>query len=218
MPDARVKVLIVDDKANIRKTMCLILAEIGYNVSSATDGFSALREIRRESPAILLSDLNMPGMTGFELLVVVRRRFPEIQVIAMSGSFSGIEVPSGIPADAFYQKGSSMVALLQILRALPQMKRRAPAPPRAVSPLWIQCNDSDPAGSACVSVTCPECLRSFSQPLTEFGSPRCEVNCIHCGNPIQYALVEPSDQMPPQGHRREVSIPIAVQAASTSSN
>ena len=120
-------------------------------------------------PAILLSDLNMPGMTGFELLVVVRRRFPEIQVIAMSGSFSGIEVPCGIPADGFYQKGSSMVALLQILRALPQMKRRAPAPVRTMSPLWIQRNDSDSAGAACVAVTCPECLRNFSQPLTEFG-------------------------------------------------
>jgi CheY-like chemotaxis protein len=218
MLDARVKVLIVDDKATIRTTMSLVLAEMGYNVSLATDGFSALREIRRESPAILLSDLNMPGMSGFELLVVVRRRFPEIQVIAMSGSFSGIEVPSGIPADAFYQKGSSMAALLQILRALPQMKRRAPAPPRAVSPLWIQRNDSDPAGSSRVTVTCPECLRSFSQPLTEFGSLLCEVDCIHCGNAIQYALVEPSDQMPTQGHHHQGVIAVAAQAASTSSN
>lgn len=218
MPDARAKVLIVDDKAILRTTLSLVLTEIGYNVSSASDGFSALREIRRESPAILLSDLNMPGMSGFELLVVVRRRFPEIQVIAMSGSFSGIEVPSGIPADAFHQKGSSMVALLQILRALPQMKRRMPAPARTVSPLWIQRDDSDSDESACVTVTCPDCLRAFSQPLTEFGSLLCEVNCLHCGNPIQYAVVEPSDQMPPQGHHLEAGISIAAQAASTPSN
>ncbi len=218
MQDASVKVLIVDDKPTIRMTTSLVLTEIGYNVSSASDGLSALREIRRESPAILLSDLNMPGMSGFELLVVVRRRFPEIQVIAMSGSFSGIEVPSGIPADAFYQKGSSVVALLQILRALPQMKRRAPAPTRAVSPLWIQRSDSDSAESACVSITCPECLRNFSQPLTEFGSLQCEMDCAHCGNPIQYALVEPSDQMPPHGHLHQAAVAIAAQAASTSSN
>jgi CheY-like chemotaxis protein len=215
MHDTRVKVLIVDDEATIRTTMSHVLVEMGYKVSFADDGFSALREIRKEIPGILLSDLNMPGMSGFELLVAVRRRFPEIQVIAMSGSFSGVEVPSGVPADAFYQKGSSMVAMLQILRALPQMRRRAPAQPRTVSPLWIQRNLSDPSGAACVTVTCPECLRAFSQSLTGFGNLMCEVNCIHCGNPIQYAVVDPFDRMPPQASRRGARTAIADQAVPT---
>ena len=56
--------------------MSHVLTEIGYRVRSAEDGFSALREMRHEVPDILLSDLNMPGMSGFELLSVVRRRFP----------------------------------------------------------------------------------------------------------------------------------------------
>ena len=218
MSDSRVKVLIVDDKATIRTTMSLVLAEIGYEVSTADDGISALREIRNEIPGILLSDLNMPRMSGFELLEVVRRRFPEIQVIAMSGSFSGIEVPSGIPADAFYQKGSSMAAMLQILRALPQMKRRAPAPPHTVSPLWIERNLSDPSGVASVTVTCPDCRRAFSQSLTSFGNPLCEVNCTHCGNPIQYAIVEPFDRMPLQASRHGAKTVIAVQAVPTLNN
>ena len=55
---------------------------------SAEDGFSALEEIRRLTPDVLLSDLNMPHMSGFELLSVVRRRFPAIYAIAMSGAFS----------------------------------------------------------------------------------------------------------------------------------
>jgi CheY-like chemotaxis protein len=100
-----------------------LLAEIGYGVRCAEDGYSALGELRKEIPDILLSDLNMPGMTGFELLSVVRRRFPTIQTIAMSGSFSGNEVPSGVAADAFYQKGSSMGSLLRILEALPRTER-----------------------------------------------------------------------------------------------
>lgn len=90
----------------------------------AEDGLSALREIRQESPEILLTDLNMPGMSGFELLTEVRSLFPAIKVIAMSGAFCGSEVPPGVLADAFYQKGSSVSTLLQILRALPHMKCR----------------------------------------------------------------------------------------------
>jgi CheY-like chemotaxis protein len=106
--------------------MSALLAEIGHGVRCAEDGYSALRELRKEIPDILLSDLNMPGMTGFELLSVVRSRFPEIHTIAMSGSFSGDEVPSGVAADAFYQKGSSMGCLLRIMEALPRIKRMMP--------------------------------------------------------------------------------------------
>jgi DNA-binding NtrC family response regulator len=116
----------VDDKDCIRTSMSLVLEELGYSVRSAEDGRSALREIRRENPDILLSDLAMPGMSGFELLINVRRLFPAIQVIATSGSFAGNEVPDGVLADAFYPKGGSVRALLHILRSLPQMHRRTP--------------------------------------------------------------------------------------------
>ena len=92
----------------------------------AEDGHSALRQISLQSPDILLSDLLMPGMSGRELLNNVRILFPAIKVIATSGSFCGNEVPPGILADAFYSKGSSISALLQILRELPQITHRVP--------------------------------------------------------------------------------------------
>jgi len=50
MPDAKAKVLVVDDEPLVRTTMSLVLAEIGYRVRSADNGFSALREIRQEIP------------------------------------------------------------------------------------------------------------------------------------------------------------------------
>ena len=90
------RLLIVDDEPSIRESLSSVLAEIGHPVRTAEDGFSALIEIRKEIPDTILSDLNMPRMSGFEFLSVVRRRFPAIPVIAMSGAFSGDEVPSGV--------------------------------------------------------------------------------------------------------------------------
>ena len=69
-------VLVVDDKEWIRVAISLVLEEFGYSVRFAEDGHSALREIQQQNPDILLSDLTMPGMSGFELLINVRRLFP----------------------------------------------------------------------------------------------------------------------------------------------
>src|SRR5271170_206188 len=113
MPETRVKLLIVDDEVSIRTSLSLIFSELAYCVRSAGDGYSALLEIQQELPDILLSDLNMPGMSGFELLWVVRRQFPTIHVIAMSGSLSGTIVPPGVAADAFFQKGTGPAFLIK---------------------------------------------------------------------------------------------------------
>ena len=95
MPMEKVKLLIVDDDPSIRMSLSQILIASGNSVRSAVDGFSALIEIRQEAPEILLSDLNMPGMSGFELLSVVRQRFPAIQVIAMSARFPAMAYRRG---------------------------------------------------------------------------------------------------------------------------
>ena len=82
-----------------------------------------------ELPEILLADLNMPGMSGFELLSVVKLRFPAMLTVAMSGAFQGNEVPSGVLADAFYHKGSSMGSLLMILNSVHHAGPRAAQSP-----------------------------------------------------------------------------------------
>jgi CheY-like chemotaxis protein len=123
MPGAKVNLLIVDDEPSTRTAFSEIFTEFGYSVRLAEDGFSALVEIGREIPDILLSDLNMPGISGFELLAAVRDRFPAIQVIAMSGDFSGVAIPPGVCAAAFYEKGSRLGYLLQIVEAMSNAKR-----------------------------------------------------------------------------------------------
>src|SRR6202453_3425491 len=117
MSGAKINILIVDDDAELRTSLSSIFTSFGHTVRSANDGFSALAEIRQHIPNVLISDLNMPGMSGFELLSVVRRRIPEIYVIATSGAFTGDGVPHGIAADAFYEKATGLPSLLQLIQS-----------------------------------------------------------------------------------------------------
>src|ERR1700727_1746982 len=119
MPDLKASILIAEDEESVRTSLAQIFRVLGHRVRHASDGLTALIEMRQEIPDVLLSDLNMPGMSGFELLSVVRRRFPSVRVIAMSGAFSGSQIPCGVTADAFYQKGSGVSVLLKVIEKLP---------------------------------------------------------------------------------------------------
>jgi CheY-like chemotaxis protein len=203
MPDTKAKLLIVDDEPLIRTSLSLIFTTFGHSVRSAEDGFSALVEMRKEIPDILLSDLNMPGMSGFELLSVIRRRFPAVQVIAMSGAFSGDGVPAGVAADAFYEKGSNPGSLLQIVKLMTQMQRSSFQHPSTLAPIWIPKNGHDPSGVEYVMIACPDCLRTFPQVLDKAVLPIHETGCVHCARLIHYAIVQAADPAIPQTFQRK---------------
>ena len=74
-------------------------------------------------------------------------------------------MPAGIVADAFYEKGSSPGALLEMVRAMAETDRSSGQHPTTVAPIWIPKNGHDPSGDEYVMVTCPECLRTFPQVL-----------------------------------------------------
>jgi CheY-like chemotaxis protein len=116
VPHPMSNIVIVDDNTTILDLFAEVLSEHGYRVRTACDGYEALAAIRDRVPDILISDLNMPRMSGFELLSIVRRHFPAMAVIAMSAEYSGAAVPQGVAADAFYAKGSSGIdRLFEIL-------------------------------------------------------------------------------------------------------
>src|SRR5512141_2650479 len=98
------RVLVVDDDPIVLQVAHLVFTDQGYEVRTAADGFAALVELRRSTPDVIVSDLRMPNMSGFELLSVVRRRFPHIPVVAISGEFTNGS-PAGLIADAFFTKG-----------------------------------------------------------------------------------------------------------------
>lgn len=197
MTDTKTSILIVEDEPSIRVSLSQVLTEVGYQVRSAEDGFAALAELRSEVPEILLSDLNMPGMSGFELLSVVRLRFPSMHTVAMSGAFSGREVPSGVTADAFYQKGASMESLLTILSAMPHVVPfPSDEPSTALVPIWVHPEVRINGEKSYGTISCPDCLRTFSLALG--GSNRLvhEADCIYCGSLIHYAIMQPAERVP----------------------
>src|SRR2546430_12312040 len=102
------RILIVDDDQSIRVTVAMVLASKEYEVSTAENGFDALLQMKSRVPELVISDLNMPQMSGFEFLSVIRRRFPQILVVAMSGAHPAADaVPGGGIADAFYAKSAN---------------------------------------------------------------------------------------------------------------
>lgn len=185
------EIVVVDDDRILLSVLSELLKEHGYSVRTASDGFAALAVIRDRVPDILLSDLNMPRMSGFELLSVVRRRFPAIAVIAMSGTHAGLTVSPGIAADGFYAKGfSSVFGLLDILRDAGCRDIRQSR--RTAAPIWIPGLPIDNDRST-TAVACPECMRIFSHSVRD-GMIALESRCPHCQYPVQLAIVTQLDE------------------------
>jgi len=148
---------------------------------------------------------------------VVRRRFPAIRTIAMSGAFSGNEVPSGVAADRFYQKGSSIVALLRIMETLPHLERPAHQPASPDAPLWIHRSTRDFSTDASVTIACPECLRTFPQTLGDGGLER-KTDCIYCRSSIHSVAAQPAERMPLHVVQRKTAAAIPFQRSASSSS
>ena len=193
MPDEMADIVVVDDNDVLLSFVDHsrgIRRVAGYTVRTAADGFAALVEIRKRAPDILVSDLNMPRMSGFELLSVVRRRFPQIVVIAMSGGYSGATVLPAIPADAFYAKGTCRLAeLFQMVKAMDNRQDVLEA--RATAPIWVQGIPIAYSSISGVLVSCPECLRAFSQFLPAVNVFGWERQCPHCLESVHLAIVPP---------------------------
>lgn len=79
----RPRVLVVDDKENMRKLFVRILGH-SYDVATAIDGRDALRQLGEHSFEVVLTDVKMPGLDGFGVLRAVKRLSPETEVVMMT--------------------------------------------------------------------------------------------------------------------------------------
>ena len=79
-------VLVVEDNADARESLCIALELQGYRVLRASDGPEALEIVRRERPRVAVCDIGLPGMDGYELARRVRAELGgEIILIALTG-------------------------------------------------------------------------------------------------------------------------------------
>jgi CheY-like chemotaxis protein len=85
--------LVVDDSMLIRYTVCRFLEGRGYAVESATNGIEALQILERRHPDLIVTDMQMPKMTGSELITALKKK-PEtanIPIIIVAGRASGFD-------------------------------------------------------------------------------------------------------------------------------
>lgn len=184
-PQAQVrnKLLFVDDDAALRKLTPMLLTSRGYDVDCAADGLEALQVLKATIPDLIISDLRMPRMSGFELLSIVRRKFPHLPTVAISGEFlSGTET-MGI-ADAFFSKGAYSPD--QLCETIADLIAHPPEHGAvATPPIWVPVG---PSGE--VVLTCTDCLRSFPVRVCppQVGNPVRDTNCLVCGTQLRYCI------------------------------
>ena len=85
--------LVVDDSMLIRYTVCRFLEERGYAVESATNGVEALQILDRVLPSLIVTDMQMPRMTGPELITALKNnpQTADIPIIIVAGRASGFD-------------------------------------------------------------------------------------------------------------------------------
>ncbi len=85
--------LVVDDSMLIRHTVCRFLEERGFTVESATNGQEALEALKTVRPDIIITDIQMPKMSGSELITAVKNDpgLTSIPIVIVAGKQSGFE-------------------------------------------------------------------------------------------------------------------------------
>ena len=184
-------ILFVDDDAAMREVMAFILTEEGFEVSTAADGVEALECLRASTPDLIISDLHMPRMSGIEFLSVVRRRFPAIPAIAISGAYDlGESSAAGVMADAFYPKGSCHPdELIRMIRQLMYKPLKRPTNYHPCQPPRVQTAryGLDSRGSAALQLTCTDCLRAFAVAnVSGTDDGELQAHCPSCRALVQF--------------------------------
>jgi DNA-binding response OmpR family regulator len=123
------KVLIVDDEPNIVISLEFLMEQAGYAIDVARTGDEAIARIGEFAPDLILLDVMLPGMSGFDICQVVRQtpEWEHIKIIMLTAKGRDVEVSKGLAlgANAYITKPFSTKALLA--EVANQLATRAPA-------------------------------------------------------------------------------------------
>lgn len=87
------RILIIDDETQIRSMLRLMLERVGYEVIEAADGMEGIRQYRDNPTDLIITDLIMPNKDGIGMMIELKKEFPRVKIIAMSGG--GVNRPEG---------------------------------------------------------------------------------------------------------------------------
>ncbi len=94
-------ILVVDDDCMMCEWLADVLGEAGYSVRVVSDGKAVAREIRSTPIDLLITDIVMPEQEGIETINEVRREFPQVKIVAMSGANSSyLKIATALGASA----------------------------------------------------------------------------------------------------------------------
>jgi two-component system OmpR family response regulator len=115
---SKAQILVVDEDPRILESLGMLLMFAGYDVATAENGASASLHLKRVLPDLIVTDLNMPHMSGVELISHVRSSHPLVSIVAMSSDYQGDAVPASVLADRFYPEGQNLEHLLATIASL----------------------------------------------------------------------------------------------------
>jgi len=87
------RILIIDDEPQIRSMLTLMLAREGYEIVEASDGVAGIKIYRQNPADLIITDLIMPNKDGIGMIIDLKKEFPDVKIIAMSGG--GLNKPDG---------------------------------------------------------------------------------------------------------------------------
>ncbi|MES2663069.1 MAG: response regulator [Pseudomonadota bacterium] len=119
LTSAKIKILIVDDSKTIRRTAENILAKEGYEVITAEDGFDALSKVVESRPDILLMDIMMPRLDGYQTCALIKNNhdYHHIPIIMLSSKDGLFDRAKGrvVGSDDYLTKPFSRDELLTVI-------------------------------------------------------------------------------------------------------
>jgi DNA-binding response OmpR family regulator len=95
-------VMVVDDESSIADTLAEILSRSGYATITAYDGDSALESALLTPPEMLIADVVLPGMSGIDLAISIKRIFPDCKIILFSGQASTADLLAAANRDGHH--------------------------------------------------------------------------------------------------------------------
>jgi DNA-binding response OmpR family regulator len=108
-------VLVIDDSRPVREALELLLADAGFRVTVAPDGRDGLRRFDQGRFRVVVTDVDMPGIDGWDVARAVRRAAPEVGVVLMSGRFDPADIRAGLPGVVTLPKPFALDELIEMI-------------------------------------------------------------------------------------------------------